>query len=64
MPLHSSTKEDLVKEYLSLFTTYKIQLEDACHASDYDPQEEEEIRTEQLEQEKEWNVNEDNKELN
>ena len=45
MPLHSSTKEDLVKEYLSLFTTYKIQLEDACHASDYDPQEEEEIRT-------------------
>ena len=44
MPLQSSTKEDLVKEYLSLYTTYKIQLEDACHASDYDPKEEDEIR--------------------
>ena len=44
MPLNSSTKEDLVREYLSQLTTYNILLEDACNACGNDSQEEEEIR--------------------
>ena len=42
MPLNSSTKEDLLKEYLSQLTTYQIQQADACHAYGSDSEEEEE----------------------
>ena len=42
MPLNSSTKGDLLKEYLSQLTTYQIQQADACHAYGSDSEEEEE----------------------
>ena len=42
MPLNSSIKEDLVREYLSQLATYKIQQADACYAYGSDSEKEEE----------------------
>ena len=42
MPLNSSTKADLLKEYLSQLTTYQIQQADACYAYGSDSEKKEE----------------------
>ena len=44
MPLHSTTREDLEREYLSQLSTLEIQKADACYAFGHDSEEEEEFR--------------------